>query len=151
MHGARRSGLADAARDQHLDVARLNLDVDSNPVANDIERLREGWNARPVCKRELFQLRCRQLGDRVSPRLLWMPGVNNGIVVHDDNPVACGVHVQLYSIGSELDGTLERGERVLGMRLVGSPVSDPLGRVVASTCGQAFLRVVALCLMSAKL
>jgi hypothetical protein len=61
------------------------------------------------------------------------------------------VHVQLYSIGPELDGALERGERVLGMRLVGPPVSNPLGRVVASTCGQAFLPVVALCSMSAKL
>jgi hypothetical protein len=73
-----------------------------------------------------------------------MPGVDDWIMVNDDNSVACRVHVQLYSIGAELDGTLERGDGVLWMSLVRPPVSDPLGRVVASTCGQAFLPVVAL-------
>jgi hypothetical protein len=59
--------------------------------------------------------------------------------------------VELDSVGPKLDRALERGERVLGMGLVCPPVSDPLGRVVASTCGQAHLRVVALLSMSAKL
>jgi hypothetical protein len=77
--------------------------------------------------------------------------VNDWIVVDDDDPVPCRVHVQLDPIGSELDGALECGERILGVGLVRPPVGDPLGRVVAWTCGQVFLRVVALCWMSAKL
>jgi hypothetical protein len=77
--------------------------------------------------------------------------VNDRIVVNYDNPVASRVHVQLYSIGAKRDCTLERSKRVLGMSLVRPPMSDTLGRVVASTCGQAFLPVVALCSMSAKL
>jgi hypothetical protein len=73
-----------------------------------------------------------------------MPGVNHGIVVNDDNPVACRMHVQLYSIGSELDRALEGRKRVLGMGLVSSPVRDPLGWRALLACGQAFLGVVAL-------
>jgi hypothetical protein len=80
-----------------------------------------------------------------------VPGVNDGIVVNDDNPVPGRVHVQLDSIGSKLDRALESRERVLGMRLVRPPVGDPLGGAVAWTCGQVFLRVVALWSMSAKL
>ncbi len=80
-----------------------------------------------------------------------MPGVYDGIVVNDDNFVVRGVDIQLYAIGAELDRACECGERVLGMSLVRSPVSDPLRWVVASTYGQAFLSVVALCSMSAKL
>ena len=82
---------------------------------------------------------------------MWVPGVNDVIVVNDDNPVPRRVHVQLDSIGSKLDGALECGERVLGMGLVRAPVGDPLGRVAAWTCGQVFLGVVALWSMSAKL
>jgi len=77
--------------------------------------------------------------------------VNDGIVVNDDNPVQRCVHVQLYPIGPKLDGPLERGNGVLWVSLVRPPVRDPLGRAVASTCVQAFLPVVALCSMSAKL
>jgi hypothetical protein len=77
--------------------------------------------------------------------------VHYGIVVNDDDPVQRRVYIELYPVCAQLDGTLERGQGVLGMGLVRPPVSDPRGRVVASTCGQAFLRVVALCSMSAKL
>lgn len=71
--------------------------------------------------------------------------------MNDDNSVVRGVDIQLYAIGAELDRPCECSDRVLGMSLVRSPVSDPLGRVVASRCRQAFLSVVALCSMSAKL
>jgi hypothetical protein len=77
--------------------------------------------------------------------------VNDGIVVNDDDPVPRRVHVQLDSIRSELDGAFECGKRILGVGLVGPPVGDPLGRVVAWTCRQVFLRVVTLWSMSAKL
>ena len=80
-----------------------------------------------------------------------MPRMNHRIVVNDYNPVASCMHVELYPIGSEPDGTLKRGDRVLGMGLVRPPVGDPLGRISAWTCGQLFLRVVAFCSMSAKL
>ena len=79
-----------------------------------------------------------------------MSGLNDWVVVNHDNPIVRRVHVQLDTIGSKLDGAVERGERVLGMALVGSAVGDPLRRV-AWTCGQVFLRVVALWSMSAKL
>jgi hypothetical protein len=47
-----------------------------------------------------------------------MPGVDYRVVVNDDDPVASRVHVELNAIGSELDGALKRGNRVLRMSLV---------------------------------
>jgi hypothetical protein len=76
--------------------------------------------------------------------LLPVPGVNHRIVVNDDDPVARRVHIQLYSVGAELDRALERRERVLRMSLVRPAMSDALRRVTAATCGQGFLQVVAL-------
>jgi len=77
--------------------------------------------------------------------------MNHGIVVDHDNPVTGRVHVELYAVGPELDGALKRRDRVLGMCLVRPPVGDSLWRTTASACSQAFLLVVALCRMSAKL
>jgi len=76
--------------------------------------------------------------------------VHDPIVMDHDDPVAGRMNIQLDSVGPELDGPLERGNRVLGMSLVRPAVGDALGRIAAS-CGQAFLSVVALCAMSAKL
>ena len=119
--------------------------------ANRGERFRKRRNARPVGERELLELRCRELGDGPMRGPLRMPGVDDRIVVNDHNPVAGRVHVELYAVGAELDGALKCGDRVLGMSLVRPSVGDPLGRIAAWTCGQAFLPVVALCSMSAKL
>jgi hypothetical protein len=80
-----------------------------------------------------------------------MPRVDDGIVVNDDDPVASRVHIQLDTIGPELDGALERWNGVLRMSLVRPTVGDTLGRIAASACGQTFLSVVALYSMSAKL
>lgn len=80
-----------------------------------------------------------------------MPRVDDGIVVNDDDPVASRVHVELDAIGPELNGSLERCKGVLGMSLVRPTVGDALGWCAASACGQAFLSVVALNSMSAKL
>jgi hypothetical protein len=151
VHSAHRFGFADAPRDQQFHIASLDLDVHCGPVSDDIERFSQGRNATTVGERESLQLRCGQLGDGLSRGPLWEPAVYDGIVVNDDNAVASRVHVQLYSISSKLDGALECGKRVLGMRLVRPAVSDPLWRVAACTCGQAFLPVVAFCSMSAKL
>ena len=144
MNRAACFGFAKTTRHQRLDVLRLDLHVDSGPVANGIEGFRKRWNARSVSERELLELRCRELSDGLVRRPLRMPGVDYRIVVNHDNPVMGRVHIQLNSIGSELDGALEGSERVLGMGLVRAPVSDALRRVQAATCSQAFLQVVAL-------
>jgi hypothetical protein len=80
-----------------------------------------------------------------------MPGVDDSIVVYDYYAIAGRVHVELDSVGTELDGAGKRGQRVLRMGLVGASVGDAFGGIAAATCGQAFLPVVALCSMSAKL
>jgi hypothetical protein len=80
-----------------------------------------------------------------------MRGLNDGVVVNHDNPIERRVHVQLDTISSKLDRPLECGERVLRLGLMRPAVGDPLGWAVAWTCGQVFLRVVALWSMSAKL
>ena len=142
---------ANAARHQRLDVRSLDLHVDSGPVADGFERFRKGGNARPVGERDPPELRCGELGDGLMRRALGMPGVDDRIVMNHHNAVSGRVHVELYAVGSELDGALKRGYRILRMRLVGPPMGDAFGRFVWATCGQAFLPVVALSSMSAKL
>ena len=84
-------------------------------------------------------------------RPLRVSGVNDGIVVNHHDPVTSRVHIELDAIGSQLDRSDERGDGVLGVGLVSAPVRDSLGAIAASAYGQAFLSVVALCWMSAKL
>jgi hypothetical protein len=79
-----------------------------------------------------------------------MSGVNDWIVVNDDYAVTGRVHIELDPVRTELDGALERADRILGMTLVGAPVRDALGGITAALCGQTFLSVVAFCSMSAK-
>ncbi len=93
----------------------------------------------------------RQLGQGAVRRPLQMSGVDCRIVVNHYHAVPRRVYVELYSVRSKLDSALERGERVLGVRLVRPPVRDPFGRVTVSACGQTFLPIVALSSMSAKL
>jgi hypothetical protein len=133
VHCARCFGFADAARHEWLDVPCLDLDIHGCPVADEIESFRKGRNARTVSKGKLFELRGGQLGDGLPDRDVWVPRVNDGIVVNDDNPVQRRVDIQLYPTGSQLDGTLECCEGVLGMRLMRPPMSDGLGRVAAAT------------------
>jgi hypothetical protein len=61
------------------------------------------------------------------------------------------VDVELDAVRTQLDGPLECRERILGMRLVRAAVGDSFGRIATWAYGQAFLGVVALCWMSAKL
>ena len=83
-------------------------------------------------------------------RSLLVSGVDYRVVMNHYYPVAGRVDVELNSLGTELDGALKRGERVLGVGLVCPSVGDPLGRIAVWAYGQAFLSVVALCSMSAK-
>ena len=140
---------ANAAGDEGLDVGRLDLDVHCRPRSDRGEHLSEGGNLRPVSQRESLELLHCETSDHAVSGTLRMSGVDDRIVVHYDYPVACRVHIELDSIGSELDGPLERGDRILGMALVRPAVGDAL-RGITAACGQAFLSVVAFCSMSAK-
>jgi hypothetical protein len=42
-------------------------------------------------------------------RPLWMSGVDDRIVVNDNDSVTCRVHVELNALGTELDRALKRG------------------------------------------
>lgn len=136
--------LADATGDQRLDAPRLDLDVDDCPVSNDLERFVERRNASTVSEREPLEVGGRQVDDRPMRWPLRMPGVHHRIVVDDNKPVMCSVDVELYAIGAELDGALERRKRVLWMGLVCPAVSDALRRIQTASCSQASLQVVAL-------
>jgi hypothetical protein len=144
VHGASRPGFANASRHQRLDVRRFDLHVDRRPVAYGVERFSKSRNARPVGQREFPELRFGELLDCSARGPLRMPGVDDRIVVNDDHPVASRVDVELNAIGAQFDGAFEGCNRILRMSLVRPPVGDALGGIAASTCGQAFLSVVAL-------
>jgi hypothetical protein len=57
----------------------------------------------------LVELDRREFGNRPVGCLLRMPGVYHWIVMDYNDAVACRMHIELDSIGAELDGALERG------------------------------------------
>ena len=67
---------------------------------------------------------------------LWMPRVDNRIMVDDHDAVASCVHIELDAIGSELDRADKRRDRVLGMGLVRAPVGNSLGGIASAAYGQ---------------
>jgi len=150
MNGTSRLRLSNAASDKHLDVRRFDLDVHDGSTSDRGERFRKGGNTGPIGEGELLEVQRRELSDGLLRRSLLVSGVDYRVVMNNDYPVAGRVDVELNAFRTELDGALERGERVLGMSLVCSSVGDPLWRIAARTYGQAFLSVVALCSMSAK-
>ena len=84
-------------------------------------------------------------------RPLWMSRVYYWIMVNNDDSVARRVDVELDAIRSQFDRPGKRSKRVLRMRLVCASVGDSLRRIASSAYVQAFLSVVALSWMSAKL
>ncbi|HMI55346.1 MAG TPA: hypothetical protein VK494_04080 [Gemmatimonadaceae bacterium] len=70
--------------------------------------------------------------------------------MHDNASVDRAVYVELDRVRAELDGAQERGNRVLRQRLMGAAVRDFFRRPGAAR-GQAFLRMLTLPTMSAKL
>ena len=112
--------------------------------------MRERGNSSSVSQPESLEVYRLEFRDRTVSGALGMSGVDDRIVVNDYHAVTCRMHIELDSVGSELDCALERGDRILGMTLVGASVGDALRWVAAAACGQAFLSVVAFCSMSAK-
>ena len=150
VHCTRRFRFANASSDERLNVRRFDLDIDDDSAPNRSEHFRKGGNPHSVGERELFELRRRELGDRSVRRPLRMSGVRDRVVVYNHYAVFRRVHVELDTLGPELDSALKRGYRILGMSLVRTPVGDSLWRLALWTRDQAFLPVVALCSMSAK-
>lgn len=122
MHSAARPGFANAPRDQWLDIPCLDLYVGRRAVAYGFERFMKSRNARPVSQGEFSELRFRKLRDGPVRGPLRMSGVDDRIVVNDDDPVASRVHVELNAVGPELDGAFESRNRILRMNLVRTPV-----------------------------
>ena len=151
MHGAGTPGFAKTSSNEQLDVLCLDLHVNGGRGANSGESVSKCRDGCAVSERELTELRRRELGDRLTCWPLRMPGVNDWIVVNHHDTVAGRVDVELYGVGTQLDGALKCGDRVLRMGLMRASMGDQLGGIAAWTCGQAFLSVVALCSMSAKL
>ena len=84
-------------------------------------------------------------------RPLRVPRVYYWIMVNHDDSVARRVDVEFDAIRSQLDSPGERSNRILRMGLVCASVGDSLRRIASSAYVQAFLSVVALSSMSAKL
>lgn len=145
MHRARSFRFTNAACYHRFDFTRLDLHVDRGAFTNCVEGLGKGRNARPISEWEAGELRRRQVGDRSMRGPLWMPGVDDRIVVNDDDSVAGRVHIELDAIGAELDRADKRSDRVLGMGLMRAPVGDLLRGLAAAACGQSSPSVVALC------
>jgi len=148
VHRTTRIVLANDAHDERLNARRFDLDVNRRVGPDRIEDGGEGGNLNGLAESKIPELCVRQLSDGARRQI---GSIYNWIVVNDESTVAGPVDIQLDCLGTQLDGAQECRDRVLGQRLMGSPVRDFFGRRAPPRCVQAFLRVVALGTMSAKL
>ena len=148
MDRAPRSVLANKPGDERLDAWRLDLDVDHGVSPNGIEHCAQCRNRDALPQGVLAEL----VGPEVSDAAWAVAGrVQYRIVVDDDNPVGGRMDVELDGVRTQLDRAEESGNGVLRQRLVRAAVGDFLGRGTPGRRVQAFLRVVVLGTMTAKL
>ena len=148
VHRTTRIVLAKDAHDERLNAPRFDLDVNHRVGSDCVEDGGEGGNLNALVEPKIPELCVRQLGDGARRQI---GSIYSRIVVNDDSAVAGAVDVQLDRLSTELDSAQKRRDRVLGQGLMRSPVGDLFRRGAPPRCVQAFLRVVTLGTMSAKL
>ena len=148
VYGAVGSGFSDAPDNQGLDILRLDLHVYHCSIANRVENRVQSRDLDSLGQWKASEIGHRELGDSRGARA---GRVYYRVVVDDDRTVFCAVDVQLDRVGAQVDRPKEGRNRVLGKRLVCTPVRDPLRHTVLASRRQAFLGVVTLGTMSAKL
>lgn len=151
VDGAVGGRFANAANDERLDVLSFDLDVNPRAVTNRIEHVLERRDSDAVGEGDLPQLGRGEIGDRRARARGSASALHRRIVVHDDHPIIRRMDIQLYRISAQLEGLLERGDRVLGKAVMRAPVRDALGDLEPGALGQAVLTVVAFGTMIAKL
>jgi hypothetical protein len=124
VHSAPRAGFANASHYQWLDVSRLDFDINHRPITNSIENLFERGNFNAVRQWEAANLRCGEIDYSSSRR---SRRVHDRIVVHNDDAVAGGMHIELDRVGSELDRPEKSWYGILRQRLVRTSVGDLFG------------------------
>ena len=148
MYSAVDSRFPNAPDNERLDALGLDLHVYHRSIANRLENCVEGRDLDSLGQWKALEIGRSELG---NSRGACARRVYNRVVVDYDYSVLCAVHVQLDCVGSQVDRAKKGRNRILGKRLVCPPVRDPLRRLVPARRGQAFLGVVALDTMSAKL
>ena len=148
VHRTTRIVLANDAHDERLNARRFDLDVNHRVGPDCVEHGGEGRNLNALAESKISELCERQLGDGARRQI---GGIYNRIVVNDDSTVAGAMDIQLDRLRSQLNRAQECRDGVLGQGLMRSPVGDFFRRSAPTRCVQAFLRVVALGTMSAKL
>jgi hypothetical protein len=84
----------------------------------------ERWNEDSFPQRKSAQLVDSEVGDSGSSPVAKVTSLDNRIVVYYDGAVTCRVYVELESLGAKLDGVEEGGNRILGKRVVRTPMGD---------------------------
>lgn len=122
VYGAHRARVANAPDDERLDVARLDLDVNEGSLSDDCEDRGQAGNLDPFGERKTLQLVRGEIGDTGLSG-----AVERLVVMHDDESVPGGMHVELDGVGAAGDRLLEGRNGVLGQAFMRTPVGDGLG------------------------
>ena len=137
MHRAARAALANDVDRRLLDALPFELHVNSRALSDAREDLLQARNENAWRELDTRHFGPCHLGERaIGPRRPRAPHFR--IVMHDGDAVRGEVHVQLDGIGAEIDGTLERGQRILRELAWRATVADALDAPSCVAIGSIF-------------
>lgn len=129
VHREPSAGMAIEARDQRrLHIGRLDLDVHGRARADPREHSVQRRDARAIRERDVLKVGPRTLGDgqRAARRRFRGPGAHHRVMMHDDDAVSRGVHVELDPVRALREGAIKRGHGVFEALARRAPMGDDL-------------------------
>lgn len=124
MYCAADARFADAANDEGLDVRGFDFDVYRRAVADCVEHLLEGGNRYARDERKSRELGRGKFGDSAGRPSRPSFHMKNGIVMHDNHPIVCGMNIELDGGCAELDCSQKGRDRILRQGRVSSSMGD---------------------------
>lgn len=125
MDGALGAGFPNTPDYERLDVSPLDLDEGYRSRADRPERFDQGGNPDAGAQGMRFHDVEVGVGDGDISGLRHTSRVEHGIVMNHNDAIARRVHIELDSLGAQLERSLEGWNRVFGQRFVRPAVGDP--------------------------
>lgn len=110
--------------DKRLYIRRLDFDVRFGRAANCAQRLIECWYDNSRSKLDRLEVRCGKCGQRATSKFRLAGSRYVEVMMDDDDTIGSCMDIELDRIGAQVEGRPKRRNRVFGVSVANSPVSN---------------------------